>query len=119
MTQMAIFLCQMSRSTALEKSQRLNTALELLSNGYTANRAAEMLAGQFGISLRQAYRYLLEAQQRVLPLPILEPTIPMTIKIPKGVALRLRNYAHANNLTIGELISRAVLTYLASEGYHG
>jgi hypothetical protein len=43
----------------------------------------------------------------------------MTIKIPKGVALKLRTYAHVNNLTIGEIISHAVLTYLASEGYHG
>lgn len=99
----------MTRSTHCEKSQRLNRAFELISDGYTANRAAEELVGQFGISLRQAYRYLQETQQIRHPVVIAESTIPMTIKIPKGVAIKLRTYAHASNMTIGETVSYAVL----------
>ena len=109
----------MTRSTNYEKSQRLNRALELLANGYTANRAAEILVGQFGISLRQAYRYLLEAQRMEYPMSIAESTIPMTIKIPKSVALKLLAYARTSNLTIGEIISHVLLAHLPNEGLHG
>jgi predicted DNA-binding transcriptional regulator YafY len=109
----------MTRSTNYEKSQRLNRAFDLLANGYTTPRAAEELVGQFGISSRQASRYLLEAQQAGNPVPIAEPTIPMTIKIPQDIALKIRTYAHTHNLTIGDLITHSVLAYLASEGYHG
>ena len=109
----------MTRSTNCEKNQRLNKAFELLAKGYTTPRAAEVLVGQFGISLRQAYRYLLGAQRIGQLIPIANPTVPVTIKIPKDVALQIRTYAHTNNLNIGEIISHAVLVYLASEGYHG
>ena len=109
----------MTRSTRYEKSQRLNRAFELLSNGDTANRAAEELVGQFGISLRQAYRYLQETQQIRHPVVIAESTIPMTIKIPKGIVLKLSTYAYTSNMTIGETVSYAVLAHLAGEGYHG
>ena len=109
----------MTRSTSCEKSQRLNRSFELLADGHTSARVAEMLVVQFGISLRQAYRYLLEAQRTGEVIPIEEPTIPMTIKISKDVAIKLRTYAHASNLTIGKVISLAVLDYLAREGYRG
>jgi hypothetical protein len=109
----------MARSTNREKSQRQNRAFELLADGHPTNRAAEILIGQFGISLRQAHRYLLEAQRAAHPIPLAESTIPMTIKIPKDVAWKLRTYARANNLTIGEIISCSLLAYLSSEGYHG
>lgn len=109
----------MSRSTTWEKRQKINAALELLASGYTANHAAQVLADQFGLSFRQAYRYLLEAQQIKDPLPMPEATLPMTVKIPEAVACKLRTYARTNNLTIGEVIRRAVLAYFASEEYHG
>ena len=112
-------MCLMTRSTSCEKNQRLNRAFELLASGYTIARAAEVLVGQFGISLRQAYRYLLEAQRTGRPIPMTAPTVPITIKIPKDIAIKIRTYARTNNLTIGELISYSILAYLANESYHG
>ncbi len=109
----------MTRSTRYEKSQRLNKAFELLSNGYAASRAAEELVGQFGISLCQTYRYLQGVQQTKHPVRISMPTIPMTIKIPKSIVLKLSTYAYTSNMTIGETVSYAVLAHLAGEGYHG
>jgi hypothetical protein len=109
----------MKRSTNNEKSQRLRKAFELVAHGYTMNRAAALLVGEFGISLRQAYRYLKEAQRIGQPMPIVEPGIPITIKIPRSVALKLRTYAQTSNLTMGEIVGNAILTFLTGEGFYG
>jgi len=52
----------MARSTRTERAQRVNAAFDLLAQGYSLNEAAEALVVQFDLSLRQAYRYLQEAQ---------------------------------------------------------
>jgi hypothetical protein len=109
----------MMRSTKQEKSQRLNKAFELLGQHIAANQAANALAKQFGISLRQAYRYLQEAQRIGKLVPVAEPTIPITIKIPRDVVLKLRAYAQTSDLTMGDIVGRAVLSFLTREDYHG
>jgi NRPS condensation-like uncharacterized protein len=47
------------------------------------------------------------------------PTIPITIKVPSDVVVKLRAYAHASGLTIGETVARAVLRFLANAGRRG
>ena len=77
-----------------------------------------MKAEYYKIWLKSDATLSLTAPSRTLP-PIAEPTIPMTIKIPQDIALKIRTYAHTHNLTIGDLITHSVLAYLASESYHG
>ena len=50
------------RSTAAEKAERLNAAHSLLARGVGMPEAVVSLSRQFGLSRRQAYRYLQEAQ---------------------------------------------------------
>lgn len=102
----------MSRSTHAERAQRLNAAFDLLARGYTLAEAATALIGQFGLSRRQAYRYLQEAQGIKAPVPVTAPSIPITIKVPKEVVVKLRAYAQTSGLTIGEIVARAVLSFL-------
>ena len=52
----------MARSSNTEKTKRLNAAFDLLAQGYALADAAEALAQKFGLSRRQAYRYLQDAQ---------------------------------------------------------
>jgi hypothetical protein len=52
----------MTRSSNTDKTHRLNAAFDLLAKGYTLAEAAEILTQQFGLSRRQAYRYLQDAQ---------------------------------------------------------
>ncbi|CAE6839961.1 hypothetical protein R20943_07057 [Paraburkholderia aspalathi] len=109
----------MSRSTLSERAQRLNAAFHLLADGRSLNEAVEAMAEQHGISRRQAYRYLQEAQHLSSPVVVAEPTIPITLKVPAAVAVTLRAYAQANDLTMGETLTRAVCALLATAGGRG
>ena len=109
----------MARSTRTEKAQRLNAAFDLIARGQNLNEAAEALVEQFGLSLRQAYRYLEQAQEIERPVQVCEPSIPITIKVPGDVVMKLRAYARASGMTIGQTVARAVLRFLAKARRHG
>jgi hypothetical protein len=109
----------MPRSSHAEKTQRLNAAFDLLAKGYTLAEAAPMLSEESGSSLRQAYRYLHEAQSIKRPVPVAAPTIPITIKVREDVVAQLRAHARDNGLTIGEVVARAVVRWLAREHRRG
>ena len=55
--------------------------------------AAQRLARQFGLSLRQAYRYLEEAAELDEPVEVVEATVPVTLKLPPSTVRALRAYA--------------------------
>ena len=109
----------MPRSSNTGRAQRLNAAFDLLAGGYALADAAAALAEQYGLSRRQAYRYLQEGQRIKRPVAVPEPIIPFTIKIPADVVGELRAYAQTRGLTIGETVARAVLSYLAKARRHG
>jgi predicted DNA-binding transcriptional regulator YafY len=109
----------MTRSTHTEKAQRLNAAFDLIARGQNLNEAAEALVKQFGLSLRQAYRYLQQAQRIKRPVQVCAPSIPITIKVPGDVVIKLRAYARASGMTIGQTVARAVLRLLAQARRHG
>lgn len=74
-----------------------------------------MLTEEFGLSARQAYRYLQEAQAIERPVPVATPNVAMTIKVPEDTAAKLRAHALATGLTIGDVVSRAVSALLSRE----
>jgi hypothetical protein len=73
----------------------------------------------FGLSRRQAYRYLEEAQGIAAPVPVSVPSIPITIKVPEDIAAKLRSYAQSSGLSMGDIVARAVLSFLAKVGWRG
>ena len=109
----------MVRATKSEKSKRLNAAFDLLGRGYDSADAISALAAEFFLSERQACRYLREAEKLKRPVSVVAPTIPMTIKISKDVATALRAYAQASGLSIGDIVARAVIRFLAKARRHG
>lgn len=109
----------MARSTQAQKAQRLNAAYRLLSEGTNAAEAAAMLAREHGISVRHAYRYLEEAARLRRPVEVAEPALPITFKISAAVIHALRAYAADTNLTLSEVVTRAVTEYVARARQHG
>ena len=109
----------MTRSSNTERVQRLNAAFDLLARGYTLADASATLTQEFGLSRRQAYRYLQEAQGLDGPLAVSSPTVPITIKIPKDVVIQLRSYAQTSGMAIGEIVARAILSFLDQLRRHG
>jgi hypothetical protein len=81
--------------------------------------AAATLSSEEAISLRQAYRYLEEAAQLERPVAVAEPTQPITFKISSNVIRALRAYAAANQLTLSEVVTRAITEFVARARRHG
>ena len=109
----------MTRSSNTDKTHRLNAAFHLLAQGYTLAEAAVALTQQFGLSRRQAYRYLQEAQQIDAPALVTSPSIPITIKIPADVVKRLRSHAQTSGMAIGEIVAHAIVSFLDKLHRHG
>ena len=82
-------------------------------------KVADILIHRYGVSRRQAYRYLEEVQELGHPVPVVEVSVPMTIKVPESVARRLREEARSRGLAIGEIVSRAVRDWLTRERGRG
>jgi len=109
----------MTRSTDAQKAERLNAAHRLLERGIELSDAAAALSRDFGLSRRQAYRYLEEAAVIGHLVPITEPSVPITLKIPGSVARDLRSYSETSGLTLGEIVGRAILRFLEATRRHG
>ena len=75
----------MARSTNAEKAERLNAAHSLLARGVGMPEAVVSLSRQFGLSRRQAYRYLQEAQAIGRAVPLVAPSVPITLKMPANI----------------------------------
>ena len=105
----------MSRSTGAERAQRLNAAFDLLAQGCAVAQATDMLTNAFGLSRRQAFRYVQEAQAIKRPVPIVPASVAITIKVPEEIAAKLRSHAQATGTTIGDVVARAVSGLIARE----
>ena len=109
----------MTRSTDAQKAERLNAAHGLLVRGISMADAAVSLSRQFGLSRRQAYRYLQEAQAIGHAVPVVAPSVPITLKMPANVVRDVRAYAVLSGLTISEIVTRAITAFLAAVRGHG
>jgi len=97
----------------------LNVAQRLLERQVALPEAAQRLARQFGLSLRQAYRYLEEAAALDAPVEVVASTVPVTLKLPPATVRALRAYSKSSGLTIGVIVSRALDAFLGALRRHG
>ena len=109
----------MARSTKAEKSRQLNAAHRLLERNTELSAAAQNLSREFGVSRRQAYRYLEQAAELGRPVPVEEASIPITLKLPPNTVRLLRSYAARSGLTLGEIVSQALRAFLSALRRHG
>ena len=109
----------MMRSTRSQRVERLNAAYRLLAQGVTASEAALQLAQRFGLSQRQAYRYVQDARVMTREAEPAEALIPITIKIPGTLAQALRAQSRSSGLSIGEIVARALRRFFSDASRHG
>jgi hypothetical protein len=109
----------MPRSTKADKARQLNVAYRLLQRNIALPEAAQRLMRQFGLSLRQAYRYLEEAAELATPVEVVEATVPVTLKLPPTTVRALRAYARSSGQTIGVIVTRALEAFLSALRRHG
>ena len=109
----------MVRSTRAQKVERLNAAYALLAHGVAASEAVLRLSQRFGLSQRQAYRYLQDARAMARPVEPAEALIPITIKIPGTLAETLRAHSRSTGDSIGEIVARALRRLFSDVDRHG
>jgi hypothetical protein len=109
----------MARSTKMEKARQLNAARGLLQRQVALPEAVRRLSGKFGLSERQAYRYLEEASQLDRAVEVPEATVPITMKLPQRTVELLRKYARSSGLTMGAIVTGALHAFLRTLKRHG
>jgi predicted DNA-binding transcriptional regulator YafY len=109
----------MIRSTRAQKAERLRAARRLLADEPGMAEAAMALSRAFGLSRRQAYRYLELARAGApAPWPI-ENSVTVTLKMPASLARSLRDHASKRGVTISEVVRQAVAAFVATKRRHG
>lgn len=97
-----------SRAHAGQYARRVNRALALLQEGRAPADAARQLARQYGISVRQGWRYVREASGRSKPLEVAERKVVFTVKLPESLVQRIRAAAATRGKTMSALVSEAL-----------
>jgi hypothetical protein len=100
------------RVRASEHAARVNAAADLVEAGVPAAEAARVLAGRFGCSVRQARRYA-DRAARAGRAEVPQDTVVFTVKLPGGLAGRVRAHARQAGLTISAVVTQALEEFLA------
>jgi Arc/MetJ-type ribon-helix-helix transcriptional regulator len=108
----------MIRSTRVQKAERLRAARRLLADEIGMAEAAVALSRTFGLSRRQAYRYLELARAGAPPLAA-ENSVTITLKMPESLARGLRAHATQRGVTTSEVVRQAVAAFLVVKRRHG
>ena len=98
----------MARATKAHKARLQNAAYRLLAQQTEVADAARQLEAEFALSRRQAYRYLEQAAALSTPVPVVEPTVAITFKLPVSMVRALRAYARRSGLTLGQIVTQAL-----------
>jgi transposase-like protein len=109
----------MAKSSRSEHAQRINAAVELMEEYSSPAKAVDALAGCYGISRRQAYRYVQQAQAAGSSVPVPEPKLAFTVKLPRSLIEAVRQHAASCGQPLGEIVTQALRALLAEGGGRG
>jgi hypothetical protein len=99
------------RAQASQYAHRVNRALVLLRR-FPVPAVLRALVQGYRVSLRQARRYVGVAQQHPQGLPVPEPTVAFTVKLPVGLVRRVRGRARSTGTSLSGLVTRALEEWL-------
>ena len=101
-----------SRSGEVQYAERVNAAADLMATGVPAVDAAAALAARFGVSARQARRYVDRAASTGRR-PEPEGSVVFTVKLPASLAARVRRRAARSGTTISATVAEALTEFLS------
>lgn len=100
------------KSSQAERAQRINTALSLIKKHDTVSKAADAMTEKYGISKRQAYRYIHEAGKIGAKIPIPAQKIAFTVKLSQGLIQALREYAKKSGKSLSQIVTQSLEDFL-------
>ena len=102
----------MGKSSNLERAKRINSARAFINRHDTAAKAVSGMIDQYGISKRQAYRYIQEAKMIRKDVPIPDTKIAFTVKLSQNLIQALRQHAKDTEKTLSEIVTRSLEAFL-------
>jgi predicted DNA-binding transcriptional regulator YafY len=102
----------MVKSSNKERARRINAAHSLIKTNDTITQAVNVMVAQYGISKRQAYRYIQQAQRIGTHIPIPESKIAFTVKLAPNLIQKLRQYSKKSGHSLSEVVTLALETFL-------
>jgi len=105
------------RSPQAELTERVNTARSLLKEGSSKDEALSVIADRFGVSRRQAYRYIEEALRIKHTVPVPGRKVVFTVKVPEGLVSIIRHVANATGESLSAIVTQALKAFLKRRGY--
>ena len=109
----------MTKSSESEQARRVNATVCLLQEKASHQQALKWLIAHYGISRRQAYRYLLQAQRLPGPVPVPETKAVFTVKLSISLIGQVRQQAQRESLAISQWVEGALQRALKSRQGHG
>lgn len=99
------------RARAGQHAQRVNRALGLLRR-LPVPAVLRALVRHYQVSLRQARRYVDVAQRNPQGVPVPDPTVAFTVKLPVGLVRRVRTRARSTRSSLSAFVTRALEDWL-------
>src|SRR5438128_524414 len=98
----------MPRASEAQRITRLNLAFGWLRQGLSPPEVTERLSGETGISPRQAYRYVEEAQRLDAPMAVVDTKVVFSVKLSQALVDRIHQYAELTGQTLSQIVSQAL-----------
>ena len=109
----------MTRSSKAQQAQRVNTTLQLLQDEASPAQVLGKLMACYGLSRRQAYRYLELARQAQGPVPIPEEQTVFSVKLSRRLIGQIRQQAQREHCALNQWVDQALRQSLQQQGSHG
>ena len=109
----------MTKSSESEQARRVNVTASLLRQKTSPPEVLSWLIAHYGVSRRQAYRYLQQAQNIRVPLPVPEAKGVFTVKLPVSLIRQVRQRSGRERGAISQWVERALRRSLNLRRGHG
>ncbi len=109
----------MTRSSKAQQAQRVNGTLQLLQTGASPAQVLTKLMARYGLSRRQAYRYLGLARQVTGPVPVPEEQRVFSVKLSRRLIVQVRQKAQREHCALNQWVDQALRQALEPEAGHG
>ena len=100
-----------------ELVKRVNVARSLLKKGSSRDEALSVIMDRFGVSRRQAYRYIEEALRIKHTVAVPERKVVFTVKVPESLVSLIRHVASATGESLSTIVTQALKAFLKRKGY--
>lgn len=94
-------------------------AIRMLQQQQSSRAILSALMDRRGVSRRQAYRYLLQAQSNLELRPVPEAKVVFTVKLPRRLIQAVRVRCHQQRRPISQVVAEVLQQWLEPPSSHG